>query len=122
MPAGAPDHRCERIVDAISPAEAHEEPANRRLMAGLFALPSTLALAGGRYEAVLPAYRKAVARGAGDSAGTDFEMLRQLLSGLGTGPARGPVPGPGEDVRSRTSSPAPPLPPVRRTPRGRPRG
>ncbi|MEV6615335.1 glycosyltransferase [Streptomyces sp. NPDC051051] len=79
--------RLSSLVDTISSAETHEEPANRHLMARLFELQSTLALASGRYEAVLPAYRKAVARNAGDSAATDFEMLRQLLSDLRTGPA-----------------------------------
>ncbi|MFF7972808.1 hypothetical protein [Streptomyces sp. NPDC007905] len=68
------------LVDRIDSVEAAEEPSNRHLMARLFALQSTPALAGGRYEAVLPAYRKAVARGAGRSVTEDFRMLTRVLA------------------------------------------
>ncbi|MEU6093301.1 hypothetical protein [Streptomyces sp. NPDC047079] len=60
--------------------ESAEEPSNRHLMARLFELQSMLGLASGRYETVLPAYRKAAARGAGRSVTEDFEMLASLLA------------------------------------------
>ncbi|ARP70428.1 hypothetical protein LK07_12280 [Streptomyces pluripotens] len=68
------------LVDGITSVEPAEQPSNRHLMARLFELQSTLALAGGRYETVLPAYRKAVARGAGRSIPADFEALARLLA------------------------------------------
>lgn len=71
--------RLSTLVDGISSVESDEEPGNRHLMARLFELQSTLALASGRYEAVVPAYRKAVARGAGQSVAEDFEMLGSVL-------------------------------------------
>ncbi|MFG3143756.1 hypothetical protein [Streptomyces sp. NPDC048243] len=46
---------------------------------------ATLALSSGRYEAVEPAYGKAVARGAGQSVTEDFAMLGRLLPGPRSG-------------------------------------
>ncbi|WP_406477316.1 glycosyltransferase [Streptomyces sp. NBC_01615] len=74
--------RLSALVDAVAAVEPDEEPGNRHLMARLFELQSTLALASGRYEAVVPAYRKAVARGAGESVTEDFEMLARVLPGV----------------------------------------
>ncbi|KUN01436.1 hypothetical protein AQI95_31440 [Streptomyces yokosukanensis] len=72
--------RLSALVDGIASVESAEEPANRRLMARLFELQSTLALASGRYETVLPAYRKAAERGAGRSVTEDFAMLARVLA------------------------------------------
>ncbi|MER6471042.1 glycosyltransferase [Streptomyces collinus] len=73
------------LVDRIDAVAAEEEASNRHLMGRLFELQSTLALAGGRYEAVLPAYREAVARGAGESVRDDFGMIGRMLGELETG-------------------------------------
>ncbi|WP_327409708.1 glycosyltransferase [Streptomyces sp. NBC_01281] len=77
--------RLSALVDGISAVEPHEEPGNRHLMARLFELQATLALSSGRYEAVEPAYGKAVARGAGQSVTEDFAMLGRLLPGPRSG-------------------------------------
>ncbi|MEU4036636.1 glycosyltransferase [Streptomyces collinus] len=72
------------LVDRIDAVAVEEEASNRHLMARLFELQSTLALAGGQYETVLPAYRKAVARGAGQSLLDDFGMIGRMLGELET--------------------------------------
>ncbi len=72
--------RLSALVDAITSAEADEELSNRHLLARLFEVQATLALASGRYETVVPAYRKSVARGAGRSVSEDFEMLARVLA------------------------------------------
>ncbi|MFD6920034.1 glycosyltransferase [Streptomyces sp. NPDC059944] len=77
--------RLSALVDGISAVEQHEEPGNRHLMARLFELQATLALSSGRYEAVEPAYGKAVARGAGQSVTEDFAMLGRILPGPRSG-------------------------------------
>ncbi|MEU1038690.1 glycosyltransferase [Streptomyces sp. NPDC005907] len=79
--------RLSALVDGITAAEPAEEPDNRHLMARLFELQATLALASGRYETVVPAQRKAVARGAGESVTEDFEALERVLAAAreGTG-------------------------------------
>ncbi|MBI0375954.1 glycosyltransferase [Streptomyces albiflaviniger] len=74
--------RLSTLVDEIGEVQGAEEPANRHLMARLFELQSTLALASGRYETILPAYRKSVERGAGHSVTEDFEMLARVLAQL----------------------------------------
>ncbi|MBZ6293802.1 glycosyltransferase [Streptomyces olivaceus] len=73
------------LIDRITSAEGVEEPSNRHLMGRLFELQATLALASGRYEAVLPAYRKATARGVGQSVTEDFAALARLLVEAQTG-------------------------------------
>ncbi|MGW2698504.1 glycosyltransferase [Streptomyces sp. NPDC001340] len=74
--------RLSALVDEIASVQGDEEPANRHLMARLFELQSTLALASGRYDTVLPAYRKSVERGAGHSVTEDFGMLARVLAQL----------------------------------------
>ncbi|MEU6240591.1 glycosyltransferase [Streptomyces sp. NPDC047024] len=74
--------RLSALVDEITSVAADEEPANRHLMARLFELQSTLALASGRYETVLPAYRESVRRGAGQSVTEDFGSLTRILAEL----------------------------------------
>ncbi|MFE9972097.1 glycosyltransferase [Streptomyces hirsutus] len=78
--------RLSALVDEIASVQADEEPATRHLMARLFTLQSTLALASGRYETVLPAYRNAVERGGGQSVTEDFRMLGRVLAELPHGP------------------------------------
>ncbi|MFJ6832135.1 glycosyltransferase [Streptomyces sp. NPDC091209] len=73
--------RLSALVDGVTAVERDEEPGNRHLMARLFELQATLALASGRYETVVPAYGKAVARGAGQSVTEDFAMLARVLPG-----------------------------------------
>ncbi|MFC7867949.1 glycosyltransferase [Streptomyces murinus] len=80
MEAGRLLGRLSVLVDGVTAVESAEDPSNRHLMGRLFALQSTLALASGRYEAVLPAYRKADARGTGRSVAEDFEMLARVLA------------------------------------------
>ncbi|MCI3276433.1 glycosyltransferase [Streptomyces cylindrosporus] len=72
--------RLSTLVDTIASVEADEQLADRHLMGRLFELQATLALAGGRYEAVLPAYRKAVARSAGHGVKEDFTQLARVLA------------------------------------------
>ncbi|NIY65915.1 hypothetical protein [Streptomyces malaysiensis] len=79
--------RLSALVDEIGSVQGAEEPADRHLMARLFELQSTLALASGRYETVLPAYRKSVERGAGHHVTEDFGMLARVLAQLPDGAA-----------------------------------
>ncbi|MFD8334073.1 glycosyltransferase [Streptomyces solisilvae] len=79
--------RLSALVDEIGSVQGAEEPANRHLMARLFELQSTLALASGRYETVLPAYQKSVERGAGHNVTEDFGMLAGVLAQLPDGAA-----------------------------------
>ncbi|MFD8393623.1 glycosyltransferase [Streptomyces sp. NPDC059680] len=85
--------RLSALVDSITAVESAEEPANRHLMGRLYELQSTLALASGRYETVVPAYRKATARGAGRSVTEDFGMLAGVLAETGGGAGSRPRPG-----------------------------
>ncbi|MHB9753526.1 glycosyltransferase [Streptomyces sp. BYX5S] len=74
--------RLSALVEEIDTVREAEEPGDRHLMAKLYELQSTLALASGRYEAVLPAYRRAVERGAGHGVAEDFEKLGRMLAEL----------------------------------------
>ncbi|MCX3064007.1 glycosyltransferase [Streptomyces beihaiensis] len=94
------------VADRITGMEKWETPDNRLLLARLFELQTTIALACGRYELVVPAHRKATERGAGAGLNDDIEELGELIDSL----------------RLRTTSPAPPVPPAPRTPPARPRG
>ncbi|MFJ4788961.1 glycosyltransferase [Streptomyces sp. NPDC088794] len=74
--------RLSALVDELSSVQADEEPANRHLMARVFELQSTLALAAGRYETVLPAYHESLERGAGRNVTEDLDTLARLLAEL----------------------------------------
>ncbi|MFJ9666801.1 glycosyltransferase [Streptomyces sp. NPDC101219] len=67
------------LVDEIDAARDGERPDNRHLMARLLTLQSTLALASGRYDRVVPAYRDAAERGGGQGMIQDFRMLAGVL-------------------------------------------
>ena len=76
------------LVDRIASVGAEEEPANRHLVARLFDLQASLGLASGRYEVVVPAYREATARGAGQGVGEDLTRLARLLADVPGSAAR----------------------------------
>ncbi|MGW7527206.1 hypothetical protein [Streptomyces sp. NPDC054783] len=84
--------RLSALVDGITAVESAEEPANRHLMGRRYELQPTLALAGGRCETVLPAYRKATARGAGRSVTEDFGMPAGVPAETGGGAGSRPRP------------------------------
>ncbi|MGI5468973.1 glycosyltransferase [Streptomyces sp. CA-132043] len=74
--------RLSGLAEQLGEAEKWETPDNRFLLARLFEVQATAALASGRYDLAGTAYRKAVERGAGQGLADDVKGLRDLLAQL----------------------------------------
>ncbi|MFI9027394.1 glycosyltransferase [Streptomyces sp. NPDC053560] len=74
--------RLSGLAEQMGEAEKWETPDNRFLLARLFEVQATAALASGRYDLAGTAYHKAADRGAGQGLEDDFSQLRGLLARL----------------------------------------
>lgn len=74
--------RLSGLAEQMGGAEKWETPDNRALLARLFEVQATAALASGRYDLAGTAYRKAAERGAGQGLADDVNGLRELLARL----------------------------------------